>query len=272
MPGADDHLAAEAALLAGTLREAGQLAATMFGTDLKSWIKGVSSPVSDADIAVNHFLEERLRSFNPDYGWLSEESADDFVRLGKSRVWVVDPIDGTRAFLNKRKDWSISVALVERGVPVLGCVYAPMSDEFYLAERGKGATLNASAINAARGIGLNLTRIAAPQSILDRVAKISGGAAGSPRIGSLALRMCRVANGALDVAFAGGHSRDWDIAAADLIISEAGGAMTELSGESLRYNGPKVAHGILMAAGRPRHRYLLETLARKPVFNANAPI
>ena len=156
-------------LLAGTLREAGQLAAAMFGTDLKSWIKGGSSPVSDADIAVNHFLEERLRSFNPDYGWLSEESADDLARLDRPRVWVVDPIDGTRAFLNKRKDWSISVALVEDGVPVLGCVYAPMSDEFYLAERGKGATLNASAINAGLHTKLpyDLLRDFAPIVLID---------------------------------------------------------------------------------------------------------
>lgn len=266
MPGSDDDFAAEAALLAGTLREAGQLATGMFGAGVKSWIKDASSPVSDADIAVNDFLEERLRSFNPDYGWLSEESADDPERLGKSRVWVVDPIDGTRAFLNKRKDWSISVALIEYGSPVLGCVYAPMSDEFYLAERGKGATLNASAIETARGVDLDLTRIAAPQSILDRVAKLAGGTAGYPRIGSLALRMCRVANGALDVAFAGGHSRDWDVAAADLVIREAGGAMTELSGENLRYNCPEVTHGTLVAAGRPRHQHLLETLARSTVF------
>ena len=272
MPGADDDFAAEAALLAGTLREAGQLATGMFGAGVKSWIKDVSSPVSDADIAVNDFLEERLRSFNPDYGWLSEESADDPERLSKSRVWVVDPIDGTRAFLNKRKDWSISVALIEHGTPVLGCVYAPMSDEFYLAERGRGATLNASAIKTARGTDLDLTRIAAPQSILDRVAKIAGGTAGYPRIGSLALRMCRVANGALDAAFAGGHSRDWDIAAADLIIREAEGAMTELSGENLQYNCPEVAHGTLVAAGGARHRHLLETLARRAVFSADAPI
>jgi len=271
LPGADDF-AAEATLLANTLREAGELATGMFVAGVKSWIKGASSPVSDADIAVNDFLEERLRSFSPDYGWLSEESADDSARLDKSRVWVVDPIDGTRAFLNKRKDWSISVALVQHGIPVLGCVYAPMSDEFYLAERDKGATLNASAINATSGTDLDLTRIAAPQSILDRVAKIASGTAGYPRIGSLALRMCRVANGALDVAFAGGHSRDWDVAAADLIISEAGGAMTELDGGNLRYNCPEVAHGTLVAAGLPRHRLLLETLARKPVFNANASI
>jgi len=272
LPGSRNDFAVEAALLASTLREAGELASGMFGSDLKSWVKGVSSPVSEADIAVNHFLEERLRSFNPDYGWLSEESADDPARLGKSRVWVVDPIDGTRSYLNRRKDWSISVALVDHGVPVLGCVYAPMSDEFYLAERGKGATLNASAILSARGADLDLTRVAAPPSILDRVAKISGGTAGAPRIGSLALRMCRVASGALDVAFAGGHSRDWDVAAADLIIREAGGAMTELTGENLRYNCPVVAHGVLVAAGRPRHQALLNALALRPVFNANAPI
>lgn len=266
MPDADADFSREAALLADTVREAGVLATSLFGTDLKTWIKGVSSPVSEADIAVNDFIEHRLRPFNADYGWLSEESTDDLVRLEKTCVWVVDPIDGTRAFLNKNKDWSISVALVRNGLPVIACVFAPMSDEFFFAERGRGATLNASAINTRKGTELELSRIAGPKSILERLSKVAEGTAGHPRIGSLALRLCRVADGCLDAAFAGGNSRDWDLAAADLIVHEAGGAMTELTGDPLRYNQADVAHGVLIAAGLARHQSLVRVLNGKPVF------
>src|ERR1700753_3878577 len=114
----------------------------MSRTELKNWTKGASSPVSEADIAVNDLIENRLRSATPDYGWLSEESADDPARLGKSLVWIVDPIDGTRGYLAGREDWCVSVALVEDTVPVLGAVYAPVTEEFFFAGRGQGATLN----------------------------------------------------------------------------------------------------------------------------------
>ena len=110
----DDRIKArDAVLLSTTVREAGALALSLFRTELKNWTKGVSSPVSEADIAVNDLLEERLRSATPDYGWLSEESVDDEARLGKRLVWIVDPIDGTRAYLAHREDWCVSVALVE---------------------------------------------------------------------------------------------------------------------------------------------------------------
>ena len=138
----DDHEARDAALLTETVREAGALALSLFRTELKNWTKGASSPVSEADIAVNDLLEERLRSATPDYGWLSEESADDEARLGKRLVWIVDPIDGTRAYLAGREDWCVSVALVEDASPVLAAVFAPASDEFFFAVRGQGATLN----------------------------------------------------------------------------------------------------------------------------------
>jgi myo-inositol-1(or 4)-monophosphatase len=98
-------LARDAALLADTVREAGALALSLFRTELKNWTKGASSPVSEADIAVNDLIEKRLRSATPDYGWLSEESADDEARLGKHLVWIVDPIDGTRGYLAGREDW-----------------------------------------------------------------------------------------------------------------------------------------------------------------------
>src|SRR6202795_721978 len=134
--------ARDAALLTDTVRKAGALALSMFRTELKNWTKGASSPVSEADIAVNDLLESRLRSATPDYGWLSEETVDDDARLGKPLVWIVDPIDGTRAYLAHREDWCVSVALVEDATPVLAAVFAPATDEFFLAARGQGATHN----------------------------------------------------------------------------------------------------------------------------------
>jgi len=266
LPDAETDWSGEAALLAASVREAALLATGMYGANLKTWIKGVSSPVSEADIAVNDLLETRLRSFDPGYGWLSEESIDDLGRLEKSRVWVVDPIDGTRAYINGQLDWSISVALVHDGLPVIACVFAPMTNEFFFALRGQGATMNAAPISATKGTDLDLTRISGPKAVLERISPMTDGVQPHPRIGSLALRLCRVAEGYLDVAVAGGNSRDWDNAAADLIVHEAGGAMTELSGEPLRYNRANVTHGVLIAAGAERHQRLIQALNNKPVF------
>src|SRR3984893_16146907 len=151
----DDILTRDAALLADTVREAGALALSLFRTDLKNWTKGASSPVSEADIAVNDLLENRLRSATPDYGWLSEESADDEQRLGKHLVWIVDPIDGTRGYLAGREDWCVSVALVEDASPLLGAVFAPASDEFFFAARGRGATRNDVPVYATTGTELD---------------------------------------------------------------------------------------------------------------------
>jgi fructose-1,6-bisphosphatase/inositol monophosphatase family enzyme len=138
----DNLLRRDAVLLVDTVRDAGALALSLFRTELKNWTKGASSPVSEADIAVNDLLEGRLRSATPAYGWLSEESADDETRLSKYRVWIVDPIDGTRGYLAGREDWCVSAALVEDGSPLLAAVFAPASDEFFLAARAHGAALN----------------------------------------------------------------------------------------------------------------------------------
>ena len=148
-------MARDAALLTEAVREAGALAQSLFRTELKNWTKGVSSPVSEADIAVNDLLEARLRAATPDYGWLSEESVDDDARLGKRLVWIVDPIDGTRAYLADREDWCVSVALVEDASPMLAAVYAPVSDEFFFAARGQGATLNDLPLRATAGTELD---------------------------------------------------------------------------------------------------------------------
>ena len=255
----------EATLLQDTVREAGALALSMFRTDLRQWTKGFSSPVSEADIAVNELLEDRLRSATPDYGWLSEESADDEVRLGKHLVWIVDPIDGTRGYIAGHDDWCVSVALVEDASPVLAAVFAPALEEFFFAARGQGTVLNDRPVRATTGTALDFSRMAGPKPLVERLNQSSGGIRLHPRIGSLALRLCRVAQGSLDAAFAGGQSRDWDLAAADLIVREADGNMTTLTGDPLLYNSRELAHGVLVAAGRDRHASIVAHFRNRPL-------
>ncbi|MCP3472932.1 3'(2'),5'-bisphosphate nucleotidase CysQ [Bradyrhizobium sp. CCGUVB1N3] len=258
-------LTRDAALLKDTVREAGNLAHAMFRTELKKWIKGASSPVSEADIAVNDLLEARLRGATPDYGWLSEESADDETRLERRRAWVVDPIDGTRNYLNGHDDWCVSVALVENASPVLAAVFAPTTGEFFFAARGQGTTLNDVPVRATEGAELDFSRVAGPKPLVERLKPSLGEITLHPRIGSLALRLCRVAHGELDAAFAGGNSHDWDLAAADLIVQEAGGRMSDLSGDPLLYNRREVAHGVLVAAGRDRHANIVAHFRKRPL-------
>jgi myo-inositol-1(or 4)-monophosphatase len=258
-------LARDAALLIDTVREAGALALSLFRTELKNWTKGTSSPVSEADIAVDELISTRLRSVTPDYGWLSEESADDQERLGKPSVWIVDPIDGTRGYLAGREDWCVSVALVKDAQPILAAVFAPASDEFFFARRGGGSWLNDVAIRATPGTGLDFSRMAGPKPLVERLNRSGNEISLHPRIGSLALRLCRVAEGRLDAAFAGGQSRDWDLAAANLIVQEANGSMTALSGDAILYNRREVTHGVLLAAGRDRHAHIVEQFRNSPL-------
>ena len=262
---ADAIWARDAALLTDTVREAGALALSLFRTELKNWTKGASSPVSEADIAVNALVEKRLRSATPDYGWLSEESVDDDSRLGRELVWIVDPIDGTRCYLAGREDWCVSVALVAGSTPVLAAVFAPASDEFFFAARGHRATLNDVPVHATAGTELDFSRVAGPKPLVQRLSHGSGEIILHPRIGSLALRLCRVAQGSLDSAFAGGQSRDWDLAAANLIVQEANGNMTALSGDTILYNRREVTHGVLVAAGRDRHARIVEHFRNRPL-------
>jgi myo-inositol-1(or 4)-monophosphatase len=258
-------LGRDATLLKDTVREAGRLALSLFRTDLRNWTKGTSSPVSEADIAVNDLLESKLRSAAPDYGWLSEESADDQARLGKPLVWIIDPIDGTRAYLAGREDWCVSAALVGEASPVLAAVFAPASDEFFFAVRGQGATRNDVPIHATTGADMDFSRMAGPKPLVERLNRAGGEISLHPRIGSLALRLCRVAQGNLDAAFAGGQSRDWDLAAANLIVQEANGKMTALSGDTILYNRREVAHGVLVAAGRERHASIVSHFRSHPL-------
>jgi len=247
------------------VREAGALALRSFKRPVRSWYKGGNSPVSDADIAVDRLLRERLAALAPHSGWMSEETDDDAARLAAAQVWIVDPIDGTRAFLAGLPDWTISVALARAGRPVLAAVYAPVTDELFLAAAGAGATRNGSPIAATGGSDLRGARVAGPRRYLESLSAISPAIVIEPKVNSLALRLTRVAQGVFDVAFASHHSHDWDLAAADLLVHEAGGTLTTFGGEVLAYNRPEPTHGALIAAGRPRHRALSELMKDRPI-------
>ena len=212
--------------------------------------------VSEVDIAVNQLLKERLAAIVPEAGWLSEESEDGPARLSASRVWIVDPIDGTRSFIAGRPDWTISVALVEDRRPIVAALYAPVSDELFLAIAGAGATRNGAPIATTSDATVEGARIAGPRVFLDRLAAVAPAFEVLPTIHSLALRLARVADGTLDAAVASRTSHDWDLAAADLLVHEAGGVLTTIEGTKLAYNGDSTAHDVLVAAGLMRHRTL----------------
>lgn len=249
--------AADRERLVAAVQEAGAQVLKFFGQQVKHWTKGTGdSPVTEADIAANEILQGRL--CEPGDGWLSEESENDPARLNAHRVWVVDPIDGTRAFIACREDWSIAAALVEDGRPVIGAVFAPVTRELFVATAGQGATRNGVVMSASAGARIDGARIGGPKRVLEHIAQQHPASVAMPRIHSLALRLTRVAQGELDAAVAGGRGHDWDLAAADLLVHEAGGMLTALDGTPLVYNRPDPVHSVLVAAGRERHAALIE--------------
>ena len=248
-------------LLASAAREAGALALRYFrpgartSAQVESKIGG--SPVTDADLAADALMKRRLREALPEAGWLSEETADDFERLSRRSLIVVDPIDGTRAFVIGDPHWAVSAALVVDGRPIAGVVYAPALDETYAAARGAGATLNGARLSAA--VGWPPRVAAGPKPIIQAMAARLGVAVDViPRVPSLAYRLCIAARGAVDLAIAAENSHDWDIAAADLLLEEAGARLMDASGERLLYNARQVRRGALLAAAQAAAPRLIE--------------
>jgi len=249
--------------LEAVMREAGEVAWVTARGAFKCWTKGDdNSPVSEGDVAVNDLLRARLDALLPGAGWLSEET-EELPEDALPIYWVVDPIDGTRAYISGRTDWTISVALVEHGRPVLAAIYAPVTDEMFLAARGTGALHNGMRITVRRGKTLAGAKLAGPKRYLDRLAGLDIGIEAQPKVHSLALRIARVAQGELDGALASGGSHDWDLAAADLLVHEAGGALTDFAGRPLNYSAQHAVHGALVAAGHARHHALIEIVRER---------
>jgi myo-inositol-1(or 4)-monophosphatase len=255
---ADIDARASRDLLAAVAREAGALALAYFHrggrTSAKVEAKAGGSPVTEADLAADALMKRRLREALPEAGWLSEETADDFERLTRRSLFIVDPIDGTRAFVIGDPHWTVSAALIVDGRPIAGVVHAPALGETYAAARGAGATLNEEKLSAASGWPPR--RAAGPKLTVQAIAEQLGAAIETiPRVPSLAYRLSLAARGVIDFALAAENSHDRDIAAADLLLEEAGGRLADASGERLRYNSREVKRGALIAladAATPR--------------------
>ncbi len=252
------------ALLIDAVRDAGALALRHFRAGVRSWEKSKGDPVSEADLEVDALLRERLGGERPGYGWLSEETEDNADRLTRSRVWIVDPIDGTRAFIKSRPEFTVCAALTEDGAPVLGAVFNPATDEFFFAEAGKGATLNDAPI-AVPGAGtLAGARLLASRRTFESHQWLKQTPdARFESINSIAYRMVLVAAGRFDATLSLAAKCDWDIAAADLVVREAGGVCTTANGEAFRYNEPSARHPDLIAAPPALHAELLALVRRR---------
>lgn len=250
---------ADAELLGAVVREAGLLALARTDTPGRVVDKpDGGGPVSEADLATDAFLRERLLAARPGYGWLSEETADTGARLGTNRLFIVDPIDGTRAFLAGKPTWAISAAVVDAGEVIAGIVHMPALGKTYVAERGGGARRNGRPISAS-------TR-ATPDGadVLTSSSQLAphfwpGGVPAVQRHfrPSIAYRLCLVAEGRFDATVTFRRSWEWDVAAGDLIIREAGGAVTDADGLPLVYNSPDPRVDGVIAASAPLHAALL---------------
>ena len=254
MPGPERDLD----LLNVAVREAGKIALRFFGGQYKRWTKDGGSPVTEADLAVDNFLKNSLRTARPDFGWLSEESLDDPARLEARRVFVVDPIDGTVAFMKGRPHFTICAAVVENGRPTAGVVFNPAADENFSAEAGRGAILNGAPLHAGRR-----TEIAGCCLLGNKQVFVDWPPMHVENFSSIAYRVALVAAGRFDAMISLTTKRDWDMAAADIILGEAGGRLVGPDGALLAYNGPRALQGATIAAGPGLVGPLLAEIAAK---------
>lgn len=252
MPVAKADFSAFLSQLEAAARAAGDIAMSYFRSGARTVAeisyKGGGSPVTEADFAVDRFLFEKMRAIAPEAGWLSEETADTPDRLARERLIIVDPIDGTHAFTRGDARWAVSIALIERGRPVAGVIHAPALGETYRAAHGAGAALNDAPIAAAPRARLQGASIVAPRGLQPLFESRPENFVLAPRAPSLALRLAEIAARRHDLVVAAPHARDWDIAAADIILAEAGARLGEPDGAALTYNRAALSRNMLVAA------------------------
>lgn len=254
--------ATDAALLADAAREAGEIARSFWRENPTVWDKGGDDPVSEADFAVDKHLHARLLEARRDYAWLSEESEDDPARLEAERVFIVDPIDGTRAFVAGEKTWAHSLAVAEHGQIIAACVYLPVHDRLYLSHKGGGATLNGVSIQASKRAELDGATMLSPKVTLREEHWKNG----PPPVHrqfrpSLAYRMALVGEGRFDSMVTLRAAWEWDIAAGTLIATEAGAVVTDRLGQDIAFNSPSRQAPGVVAAGPALHRAFMDCLA-----------
>ena len=261
MPALEDA-AADLVLLEESVREAGTIARSFYGGTYKRWDKGKGNPVTEADLAVDRFLADHLRAARPKYGWLSEETEDDPSRLEAPAVFVVDPIDGTVAFMKGRPHFTICAGVVFDGLPIAGTVYNPITEECFTAHTGGGAHLNGVPIMVSAQAEVENCRMLGDKPMFGHVAWNNPPNVPWPTMqietrNSIAYRMALVASGQFDAMMALSAKHDWDLAAAEIIVSEAGGVVSTHTGAKLRYNRRVTLQPSVVASGPLLHAHLM---------------
>lgn len=254
------------ALICDAARQAGDIALGFFGRSPEVWWKNEGrSPVSAADFAANNRLQSLLLMARPHYGWLSEETDDDSARLTAQTLFVIDPIDGTRSFINGDKTWCVSVAVVHNGRPVAGVLVAPALGEEFSAVIDGPALKNGAPIAVSETHGKEALTLAATDEVLKSFRpEFRSGITRSAHIPSLAYRLAMVAEGRIDGTIVRRNSHDWDLAAADLILDRAGGQVVDIDGRPLVYNREDVTHGMLCSGGPSVVESLLHNVVAQP--------
>ena len=248
-------------LLIDAVRTSGEIAKGYFNAAPEVWEKsGGQGPVTEADLHVNRQLSADLQGARPDYGWLSEETEDGDSRLTTDRQFVVDPIDGTRSFINGSKDWAHSVAIVENGLPVAAAIFLPMRDRLYTAAIGQGATCNDLPLTAAPDKPIETAQILSAKPNMDPK-YWSGLVPPFERVfrSSLAYRLALVGEGRFDGMLTLRPTWEWDVAAGTLIVQEAGGTVTDQIGQTPRFNNAHPQINGMVAAGGV-HPILIDAL------------
>lgn len=248
-------------LLRTAAQEAGRLALRLQESELQIFRKAGGSPVTNADLAVDALLKERLTAARPVYGWLSEETADDSDRLTREQVFMVDPIDGTRAYIAGRPWWVVSVAVAEAGRPVAGVIYNAALEETYEAAEGQGALLNGKPIRCAAATSLEACTMLADPALFASGWDEPWPVMQVERRNAVAYRMALVAAGTFDAAVALNDKNDWDIAAGLVIAREAGAVSTDHKGCSLTLNTPQASNPSLICAAPALHPLILAKTA-----------
>lgn len=242
---------------------AGRIATSYCGGDARRWDKpGDAGPVTEADLAVNGALKNVLLGARPDYGWLSEESEDGRDRMDRERVFIIDPIDGTRSFIAGADTWAHAVAVAERGQITAAVVFLPLRGLLYTAAYGKGAALNGVTIRASGIADFAAATVLAAKPAFAGTHWRRGEAPECKRAyrPSLAYRLGLVAEARFDAMLTLRHSWEWDIAAGALIVEEAGGRCTDRHGAPLRFNNADPRLDGVVAGGPHVHTAMIDAL------------
>ena len=221
--------------------------------------KGKDNPVTQADLEADRALKRLLHDPFPEYGWLSEETADSEARLKCRRVWIVDPLDGTKEFIQGIPEFCVAVALVEEGHPVLGVTYNPITREMFWSARGMGCHLNTEAVRVTRTRVLRRANVLASRSETARGEwEVFHGRLRVSPTGSVAYKLALVAAGKGDATFTRSPKNEWDIASGAALLAEAGGTMTDIHGTMIRFNQRRVKVAGMIADNTVLHEQLVK--------------